>query len=64
MDAIQEAPKKKGMSPILIVVIVIVALCLLGLCCVFAVPALLALMGPAIGNVFSTVITQIGTPAP
>jgi hypothetical protein len=64
MDAIPEEPKKKGMSPVLIVIIIIVVLCLLAVCCVLAVPTILAMLGPSVGNVFSDVLTQMTTPTP
>lgn len=54
---------KKGMSGWLIALIVVVALIVL--CCVCAF-ALLLLMGPAVGDVFSTIIEtiEVMTPMP
>jgi len=44
------------MSGWLIVLIILIVLCLLVCCCVIGV---WTLMGPAVGNVFSTIIEQV-----
>ena len=46
---------------IIIAVVVIILLCC---CCAIAVVAILNLMGPTVGNVFSNIIENLGTPAP
>jgi hypothetical protein len=48
-------PRSTGKT-IAIVVGVIVAVCILGTLCVFVT---LALLGPAVGNVFSSVVTSL-----
>jgi hypothetical protein len=53
-------PSQKGPNTILIVVLVLVALCVIIPICVIC---LLALLGPAIGNVFSNIIQNM-TPVP
>jgi hypothetical protein len=54
------AQPKKGFPTLIVIVIVIVVLCLLTLCCiVFGLPSILALLGPAVGNVFSGIIANI-----
>jgi len=53
-------PAQKGPSTILIIVIVLVALCIIIPICIIC---LLALLGPAIGNVFSNIIQNM-TPVP
>jgi flagellar basal body-associated protein FliL len=67
-DAYQEAPyskpePKKGMSGWLIAIIIIAALVVI--CCICLILSLL-LLGPAVGNVFSTVIETVeaATPMP
>jgi len=50
---------KKGFPTVIVIVIVIVALCALMLCCLIIVPSILALLGPAVGNVFSGIIANI-----
>ena len=53
-------PAKKGPSTVLIVVSVLVALCIIIPICTICV---LALLGPAIGNVFSNILQNM-TPVP
>ena len=56
---------KKGFPTVIVIVIVIVALCVLTLCCIiFGIPGILALLGPAVGNVFSGIITNMVTVTP
>jgi hypothetical protein len=47
---------------IILIVVVGVAACA-GLTCLL-IPFILALMGPSIGNVFSNIIEELGTPTP
>jgi len=54
-----ESPKKK-MNPWVIVAIIGVIL----VCCCLAVFVTLALLGPAVGTVFSNIIEELGTPIP
>jgi flagellar basal body-associated protein FliL len=58
------AQPKKGFPTVIVIVIVIVALCALLLCCLLIVPGILALLGPAVGNVFSGVISNMVTVTP
>jgi len=59
------AQPKKGFPTVIVIVIVIVVICLLTLCCIiFGLPGILALLGPAIGNVFSGIITNMVTVTP
>ena len=46
--------------------VVVALLILVGACAVVSVGAIavMALLGPAIGNVFSNIITDLGTPIP
>ncbi len=57
-------PKKGFPTVIVIVVIVIVVLFALMLCCLIGIPGILALLGPAIGNVFSGIIYENVMPTP
>jgi hypothetical protein len=62
MDALQPAaPTKSRLPTAVVVILVVLAACIL--LCVCAV-VVLALFGPATGNVFSNIIEQLGTPAP
>jgi hypothetical protein len=71
MNAEVVEPTKRKLSPILIIVLVIVGLCLLGCliaaCVVFILPLLgitgLSVMSPAINNTFSEISTQIALTA-
>lgn len=56
----EEAPKK-GMSGWLIALIVV--LVLIVVCCICACLAML-LLGPTVGNTFSTIIEELVTPMP
>ncbi|MBN1147581.1 MAG: hypothetical protein JXA78_10010 [Anaerolineales bacterium] len=56
---VEAAPKKK-MSPWVIVGIIFLVL----VCCCILVFVLLAMLGPAVGSVFSNIIEEIGTPMP
>jgi hypothetical protein len=47
---------------IILIVVVGVLVCA-GLACLL-IPVILALMGPSIGNVFSNIIEELGTPTP
>ena len=58
------AQPKKGFPTVIVIVIVIVALCALLLCCLLIVPGILALLGPSVGNVFSSIITNMVTVTP
>ena len=53
-----EAPPKKGMNPWIIVAIIFVVL----VCCCLATFVLLAILGPAVGTVFSNIIEELATP--
>jgi flagellar basal body-associated protein FliL len=57
-----EAPPQGGKrnTLLIVVIVVVVLLCALALCVVVA----LALLGPALGNVFSNIVTELGTPTP
>jgi flagellar basal body-associated protein FliL len=57
---------KKGKATVIVIVIVIVlvVLCALMLCCILGIPGILSLLGPAVGNVFSGIISNILTPTP
>jgi hypothetical protein len=48
----------------LIIVIIVVLLCLMLVCALCTINGVLALLGPAIGNVFSNIMEQIATPIP
>jgi hypothetical protein len=62
MDNMQAAPQPKSKLPVwAIVLIVVVALCILIPVCVIAI---LALLGPSIGNVFSNVLQNLVTATP
>jgi flagellar basal body-associated protein FliL len=58
------AQPKKGFPIVIVIVIVIVALCALMLCCLLLVPGILSLLGPAVGNVFSGIISNMVTVTP
>jgi hypothetical protein len=63
------APAKKGMSTILIVVLVLIALCVLVPCCLYfgfmlIGPSIGNAIGNSVGNVFSEMIATLGTPVP
>jgi hypothetical protein len=58
------AQPKKGFPTVIVIVIVIVALCGLMLCCLIVIPGILSLLGPAVGNVFSNIISNIVTVTP
>jgi len=59
------AQPKKGFPTVIVIVIVIVALCALTLCCIIiGVPGILSLLGPAVGNVFSGIISNMVTVTP
>jgi hypothetical protein len=60
-DEYYEPERKKGMSGWVIALIVVLALIVI--CCLCACVGML-LAGPAIGNTFSTIIEEIGTPLP
>jgi small neutral amino acid transporter SnatA (MarC family) len=58
-----ESPGKKTNPWVIVAIIVVVLLC----CCVILVlviPVILTLLGPSVGNVFSNIIQEIGTPMP
>ena len=55
-----EAPQKKSMNPWVIVLIIFVIV----FCCCIAITILLALLGPAVGSVFSNIIEELVTPVP
>ena len=57
----EQEPPKRGMSGWLIALIVV--LVLIVVCCICACVAWL-LLGPAVGNVFSTIIEEMVTPMP
>jgi hypothetical protein len=59
VDLADRSPKK-GLNPWVIIAIIVVIL----ICCCLAVFAILALLGPTVGTVFSNIIEQIGTPVP
>jgi hypothetical protein len=65
-----EAPAQKKDNTKLIIIIIVVVVVLLLCCCLFAVlgPMLgisgLSLLGPEIGNTFSNIIEELGTPVP
>ena len=46
---------------VVVIVLAVVAACLVVSVCAMVV---LALLGPAVGNVFSNIITDLGTPVP
>ena len=53
-------PEKKKMPVWLIVVIIaVVVLCVIPICLIVLSPVILALLGPAIGNVFSNVVMSV-----
>lgn len=55
-----EGEAKKGLPTWAIVVIILaVLLCVIPICLLVLVPAILALLGPSIGNVFSNIIEEI-----
>ncbi len=59
------AQPKKGFPTVIVIVIVIVVVCALSLCCILiGIPSILALLGPAVGNVFSGILSNIVTPTP
>jgi flagellar basal body-associated protein FliL len=55
---------KKSFPTVIVIVIIIVVLCALMLCCIFAIPGILALLGPSVGNVFSGIISNMVTVTP
>jgi hypothetical protein len=59
-----EQPPKKKLSgwviALIVLGVVIVCACLI----VLLIPVVLALLGPSVGNVFSNVINNLGTPTP
>jgi len=55
------APSTSGLPKVIIVLLVLAVACVILSVCVIVV---LALLGPSVGNVFSNVITTLGTPAP
>ncbi len=58
----EAAPSGGSRLPlILIIVLVVLALCILIPICVIVI---LALLGPAVGNVFSNIIQNLPTPTP
>jgi len=59
-----EAPSTTPTSKIPKVVVILVVLVLSCIVVSVCVIVLLALMGPAVGNVFSNIITTLGTPTP
>jgi len=62
MDTLQPAaPTKSRLPTAVVVILVVLAACILLCACAVVV---LALLGPATGNVFSNIIEQLGTPAP
>jgi hypothetical protein len=57
-----QAPAKKKL-PVWAIILIILGVLLLCTClCVLLFPAILAMMGPSIGNVFSNIIEQMPTP--
>ena len=57
MTAAQPASPSRSLGKtIAIVVAVIVGVCILGTLCIFGA---LALLGPAVGNVFSSIVTSL-----
>ncbi|HEY71991.1 MAG: hypothetical protein DRJ03_14410 [Chloroflexi bacterium] len=55
-----DAPASKGkMAPWMIVLLVVLALCCLLVVLPFCVIAILSLLGPAVGDVFSDIILSI-----
>ena len=55
------AKKKNPWITILIIVVVLIVLCCI---CALLVPAILALLGPSVGNVFSNIQEGLMTPVP
>jgi hypothetical protein len=55
---------KSNVNWFLIIVIIVVLLCLMLVCALCTINGVLALLGPAIGNVFSNIMEQIATPIP
>ena len=58
-----EEPQKKTNPWVIVLIILAVLLC----CCIlmlFVIPTILALLGPSVGDVFSNIIEEIGTPVP
>lgn len=56
-----EAPSKGKVPVIVVILIVVLALCILIPCCLYGI---LLLLGPAVGNVFSGIISNLLTPTP
>lgn len=63
-DNLGPEPEKKPLNGWLIVLIVILALIVLCCICLFAIVLGLTLMGPAVGNTFSTIIEEMVTVTP
>ena len=55
------AKKKNPWITVLIIVVVLIVLCCI---CALLVPTILALLGPSVGNVFSSIQEGLMTPAP
>ena len=54
-------PPTSKLPKVIIVVLALVTACVILSVCVIVV---LALLGPSVGNVFSDIITNLGTPTP
>ena len=54
-------PAKSKLPTIVIIIVVLLIVCVLAACCVIAV---LTLLGPSVGNVFSNIIENLPTPTP
>jgi hypothetical protein len=64
-DYYAEPMEEKKSNTTLIIIIVVVVLILLCCCCVVGFLLVPSLLGPAVGNVFSNVIEEMGvTPVP
>jgi hypothetical protein len=58
-----ESPAKKR-NPWITVLIILLVLIILCCCCALLIPAILALLGPSVGNVFSSIEQGLMTPVP
>ncbi|MGD8466495.1 MAG: hypothetical protein PVI09_21790 [Anaerolineae bacterium] len=63
-DGYPQPEPKKPLNGWLIALVVILALIVLCCICLFALVAGLTLMGPAVGNTFSTIIEEMVTVTP
>lgn len=64
-DAVAASPSSGRKLPtwaIILIVVVALGICAGGAC--LLVPVILTLLGPSIGNVFSNMIEEMGTPVP